>query len=482
MAAATIAIVGAGFSGTLLSLHLVHRCPSSARVILIERNSQFGRGQAYSSGNPTHLLNVPADRMSAFQDQPMHFVQWLHKHDATEIGVPKTPGNSFVSRRLYGSYIRSLLKEELRHGPQKKLELVRGSVHRIDATGPLLRLNLDRGRRIEADIAVLATGNFPPAPIAVEDPSFYDSELYRPDPWSADALEGLDKASPILLIGTGLTMVDMVISLLDQGHNGAIHALSRRGLLPLRHTGGSSPRVAKTYDFPTGLLELTRFMRKEAELAASSKNGNWQLVIDELRPFVQDIWQIMSARDKSRFLRHLRPWWDIHRHRMAGSVADRIDRARQSGQLLVHAGRLLEYRIWNGQAEVTFRQRGTDQITTLLAARIVNCSGPGADYDRIADPLIRSLLDEGGARPDPLRLGLDVSTKGALRNRSGSISRVLFAVGPVTTGAFWEVMAVPDIRRQCELLAQHLAELTKGALAKPEPASLKPRASAMQAT
>ncbi|MBV8400342.1 MAG: FAD/NAD(P)-binding protein [Acetobacteraceae bacterium] len=465
----TIAVIGAGFSGSLLSVHLLRRCPASVRVILIERNAQFGRGQAYSTGNPTHLLNVPAGRMSAFHDQPMHFVHWLRSQDATELGVPRASESSFVSRRLYGQYIRSLLKEELRRESHKKLELVRGSVHRVDRTGPTLRLSLDRDRWIEADLAVLATGHFPPAPVPVQEQSFYDSGLYRPDPWSPDALEGLDQSSPILLIGTGLTTVDVVISLLDQGHTGPIHALSRRGLLPLRHSARSSPSADTRYEFPTELLELTRFLRKEAAQAARSEDGSWQQVVDDVRPLVQDIWQAMPAADKSRFLRHLRPWWDIHRHRMAPSVAARIDRARHSNQLRIHAGRVLDYEIRNDGADVTFRHRGTDQTTTLSVARVINCSGPGADYERVADPLIRSLLDEGTARADPLRLGLDVTTKAALRSRSGSISRRLFAVGPVTKGAFWEMTAVPDIRRQCELLAQHLAELVVPFSFRPRP-------------
>ena len=184
-------------------------------------------------------------------------------------------------------------------------------------------------------------------------------------------------------------------------------------------------------------------------------------MVDALRPFTQDVWQAMSLQDRVRFLRHLRPWWDVHRHRMPGPVADRIELARTRRQLRTRAGRIQGFRIEDGMVDVIYRPRGSDVTATLLAARVVNCAGPGADYERIADPLIHTMLREGTARPDALRLGLDVTGTCALRLGTGAISRRLFAVGPVTKAAFWEMTAVPDIRRQCELLAQHLAALVR---------------------
>jgi uncharacterized NAD(P)/FAD-binding protein YdhS len=167
--------------------------------------------------------------------------------------------------------------------------------------------------------------------------------------------------------------------------------------------------------------------------------------------------------DKRRFLRHLRPWWEVHRHRMAGPVGTRIDAAIVSGQLRIQAGRIRSYDIEGPLVRANFRPRGAEALASYRVARVVNCAGPGADFDRIAHPLVRALLDEGTVRPDPLRLGLEVTGTCALLNRTGAISRRLFAVGPVTKGAFWEMTAVPDVRRQCELLALHLAGLVKAA-------------------
>lgn len=462
MSGSTIAVIGSGFTGTLLSLHLLRRCPPTTRITLVERNAQFGRGQAYATGNANHVLNVPAGRMSAFHGQPGHFLEWAQAHPQPDCEGCGLTAGSFVPRRFYGVYIRSLLKEELKRSPGHRLELVRGDAQSIDRTGTPLRIRLDRDRVIEADLAVLAIGNFPPAPMPVADPWFYDTAQYRPDPWAPGALAGLDPAAPVLLIGTGLTTVDVVISLLDQGHTGPIHCLSRRGLLPHRHASGAGQPIPAEHAFPTVLTELLRFMRREAREAARA-GANWQPIVDEIRPFIQDVWQTMSPDDKARFVRHLRPWWDVHRHRMAPAVADRIEAARASGQLTIAAGRVQRYEPSGGLVSVTYRPRGRQEERNLLAARVINCSGPTADYDRISDTLIRSLLFEGTARPDALRLGLDVTGTCALRNRSGAISRRLFAVGPVTKGAFWEMTAVPDIRRQCEFLAQHLAGLVRPA-------------------
>ena len=313
---------------------------------------------------------------------------------------------------------------------------------------------------------VLAAGNFPPEPVPVANPDFYDTPFYRPDPWAADALTDLDPDDPVLLIGTGLTTVDAVISLLDQGHTGPIHALSRRGLLSRRHATVPRPPPERA-PFPTSLAALTRFMRRESDRAVAQGSG-WQPVVDELRPFTVDVWQTMSLEDRRRFLRHLRPWWDVHRHRMAGQVADRIDAARASGQFQVSVGRIRDYAIRDGRVDVLFRPRGRENPETIRVARVVNCAGPGADYDRIQEPLIRGLLSDGIVRPDPLRLGLDVTANCALLDRSGAISRRLFAVGPVTKGMFWEITAVPDIRRQTELVAEYLAGLVRNA-APPQP-------------
>ena len=458
-----IAIVGAGFSGTLLALHLLQRVPPQTRVVLIERNAQFGRGPAYSTGNSSHVLNVPAGKMSAFHSRPGDFLEWLRGLPADELCDIEAAPTSFVPRRTFGRYVRHLLNLEMKKPDRRdQLELVRGDAIDIAPNGGGLTLTLDRNRTIKVDRAVLAIGNFPSAPPPVADYAFYDTPFYRADPWGPDTLTDLDPETPMLLIGTGLTTIDTVISLLDRGHRGPITALSRRGLVPHRHAGVAPAAILpETDSFPTRVNELCRALREGSERSRDA-GGSWHTVIDELRPITTELWQAMCQKDRARFLRHMRPWWDVHRHRVAGPVADRIDRARASGQLRIRAGRIREYRPRpDGLIDILYQPRFGEGVEAIVAGRVVNCAGPDADYSRIRDPLVRSLLARGVVRPDPLCLGLDVTANCAVLGKDGSISRRLFAVGPVTKGTFWEMTAVPDIRQQAEFLAGQLASLIK---------------------
>jgi uncharacterized NAD(P)/FAD-binding protein YdhS len=459
----TIAIVGAGFSGTLLALHLMRQCAPHVRIVLAERNQQFGRGAAYASGNSSHLLNVPASRMSAFQSRPDDFLDWLRTLPAEERrGVEPQPG-AFVPRSLFGRYVQDLLTSEMKSAVHcGRLDLMRGDVTDIDAPSGGLMLTLTDGAALPVDRAVLAIGNFPPSPPPVADPGFYDTETYRPDPWAPDLLDGLDREASVLLIGTGLTMIDTVVSLLDRGHEGRIFALSRRGLLPHNHlTGASSTSLPESEQLPTQVTALMRFLRARSE-TASAAGGCWQAVIDELRPLTTDIWQTMTIADRRRFLRHLRPWWDTHRHRVSGPVAARMAAARANGQLTIIAGRIRGYaKGERGLVEVAYLPRFKEALDRLAVARVINCAGPESDFARIRDPLVRRLLDKGLVRPDPLGLGLDVTRNCALLDRDGAISRRLFAIGPVTKGMFWEMTAVPDIRQQAEFVAGQLAALVR---------------------
>ncbi|HEV2100388.1 MAG TPA: FAD-dependent oxidoreductase, partial [Stellaceae bacterium] len=363
-----VAIVGAGFSGTLLALHLMRRCPAPIRIHLIERSPRFGRGLAYSTGNLSHVLNVPTARMSAFHDQPDDFLDWLQQ--SSGIAAAVTP-HCFVARQVFGDYVRHHLKEEFRRaaGRRGRLVLTRGEVLdlRIERAG--VTLEIDRDRRIKADIAVLAVGNFPPEPPPIGDRSFYDSDRYRPDPWAADALTGLYPDDPVMLIGTGLTMIDTAISLLDRGHRGPIHALSRRGLLPRRHLAAPAPAAALIErSLPTTTAGLTRTLREEIAVL-TAQGGDWRAVIDGLRPATQDIWQAMPAEERARFVRHLRPWWDVHRHRMPPEVADRIEAAIARGQLTTAATRIRSLAATADGVEITHQLRGRGPLQHLVVQR-----------------------------------------------------------------------------------------------------------------
>ncbi|MGE0119881.1 MAG: FAD/NAD(P)-binding protein [Dongiaceae bacterium] len=456
-----IAIIGAGFSGSLLAVQLLRRFMPGSRVYLIEKNDRFGRGLAYSTGNPNHLLNVRAGRMSAFADEPDHFVNWLRAHAGAK-GLPGGDGNSsdeFVPRRLYGAYIQDLLGNEIwQTGNGRNLFLVPDEAVAIRRRPHCLSVEVRSGRTYEVDVAVLANGNFPHDDAAAH---------YYGQPWSQQALAGLHPDAPVLLIGTGLTMVDTVISLLDQGHRGRIHAVSRRGLLPRRHGDAPSHRPLPLSAIDkSSIVALLHAVRREVRSAEGEENV-WRSVVDAFRPFTQQIWLDLSTAEKRRFLRHLRPWWDVHRHRMAPSVADVIERSVRDGRIELRAARVQAMAADPDGVDVTLRRRGSEAAEILRVARVIDCSGPQCDYARIDNPLIRDLLAQGLARPDPLKLGLDVTLDSALVNRWGAASRQLYALGPVTRGLFWEITSVPDIREQCWRLAALIEDRFSGETADP---------------
>jgi uncharacterized NAD(P)/FAD-binding protein YdhS len=458
-----IAIIGAGFTGSLLALHLLERSQPGDRIYLIERNAQFGRGLAYSTGNPNHLLNVRAGNMSAYADRPDHFVQWLRGLPrATQALLNEYPTvTTFVPRGLYGSYIQQQLGEEIwrrGHGPNLFLvtdEAVHihrepGGTRGSTRTKPL-SVELAVGRRLPVDRCVLATGNLLPSK---------NRGAIIGNPWDEKALSNLDPQSDVVMLGTGLTMVDTVISLLDRGHRGRIVAVSRRGLLPRLHLSAGVDDLPRAWQFATppsghNVLQLLRHVRAACREAAS-QGQDWRVVIDGLRSHTQRLWQEMPTGQRARFLRHLRPWWDVHRHRSATRVMARILEAIQRRQLMVVAGRIESMVPVEGRISVVIRPRGKDGRLTLNAERVLDCTALTPDISKLELPVLRDLIAGGHARPDALGLGLDVTDVGALVDAKGKPAKDLFAVGPITRGTFWEITAVPDIRVACETLADHL--------------------------
>jgi uncharacterized NAD(P)/FAD-binding protein YdhS len=434
-----VAIVGAGFSGTLQAINLLrHKGP---RATLIERGARAGEGLAYGAADPTHILNVRAANMSAFPDDPGHFVRWLEAR-----GTPDA-ATAFVPRVTYGAYLRELLEQALRTAGDR-LTLVQGEVTDI-VPGDGVTIALDGGR-LHADAAVLAVGNLPPHAPPGLDPDALSSERYKGDPWDKTVPEGLADSDTVLVIGTGLTMVDVVLLLDARGFRGRIVALSRRGLLPRPHA--PVPDFDPIEDRPeTVASQLLRTARARCDAVG------WRNAVDELRRFTQAIWANASEAERARFLRHLRPWWDVHRHRLAPQVHARLHAIIERGQLEVHAGKTLGFAERPEGVEVSWRRRGGDLPETLLVQRIVNCTGPQGDLLRTTEPLLQRLAARGLIRPDAAHLGIEVDNQAQTIDADGVINPLLYALGPMTRGAFWEIVAVPDIRQQTWNLARRLS-------------------------
>ncbi|MBP2301121.1 FAD/NAD(P)-binding protein [Azospirillum picis] len=465
-----VVVVGAGFTGSLLTAHLLRNTAVPLTVHLIECDHRPGAGLAYSTPSGGHLLNVRAYNMSAYPDDPRHFLRWLWSRD----GDGRTPpsGHAFVSRALYGTYVQDVLAEAQAEAPERaRLHLIRGEVVDVRPNGPATAarsfdVRLADGRAITGDMVALCIGNFPPSPPSLGSAGAAEalaSDRFIGVPWDFDAISRIDRDAPVAILGTGLTMVDTVLSLLEQGHRGPVTALSRRGLLPQRHeetrpyTTFLHPEV-----MPHTVLDVLIALKADARRAVGD-GYDWRAAFDALRPHHHRIWKHLPMEERRRFLRHARPFWEVHRHRMAPEVADRIDDARESGRLEILAGRLNDLSLTGDGLELRIAPRGGAGTVSRSVGALINATGTNCDYGRIRHPLVRSLLDRGIARPDALRLGLDVTEDGAVIGSDGIPAPSLLALGPVSKAPFWEMTAVPELRSQCAATASRiLAVLSHG--------------------
>ncbi|MGC4982835.1 FAD/NAD(P)-binding protein [Streptomyces sp. DT193] len=454
-----VAIVGVGAAGTLTAVQL---CETATRrrtpldLFLVDPAPEAGRGSAYATTDPRHRLNVPAGGMSCYPDDPGHFTRWLCRH-----GEPTVRGTDFATRYRYGAYLADTLARAIVHAHGTV------AVHRLrtraEACAPApdggLELRLADGHSLAADSVVLATG--PAATTgAWAPPRLRTSERFIGSPWAPRALDGplaepagraRDGASDdVLLVGTGLTAVDLALSLDRPGRT--VHALSRTGLLPQPHALSPAPAMAapEGLDAPT-LRTLRRAVYRHIGRAVRA-HGDWRPALDSLRPHTARLWRSLTPEERAAFLRSEGALWNTHRHRMAPATAESLDRARTARRLRVHTG---------GIADAVPRPDGSELLTLsngrrVTAGWVIDCTGPGP---RPEDPLWRSLFDTGAAVPGPL--GLGVATRdGRLLDTAGRARLAVFTLGAPRRGELWETTAVPEIRVQAaELAEQVLAPL-----------------------
>jgi uncharacterized NAD(P)/FAD-binding protein YdhS len=450
---AVVAVIGGGASGTLTAFYLLREAATARvplRIALIDRNGRHGLGQAYATSNVAHLLNSRAERMSAVAGDADHLVRWAAARGIAHDG--------FLPRAAFGRYLTELLRGAERTAwPAATLSRVTSDVVALTPTGlhRPVRLHLAGDGRIDADMAVLATGNRPPAaPCPVP-----DTPRYVADPWQPGALDGVTDGSPVVVLGTGLTMLDVALTVTGAHRGTVVHAVSRHALLPREHqrppraVGQHGPAVfgpGALAHGPAGLSGLIRNVRA----AAADAPGDWQSVVDSLRPHVADLWQAMTPRDKRVFLRSVARYWEVHRHRVPPATAGRIGLLRSAGRLSVRRGRVVAVSEVPGGLLVRIEEG--DRTAEIAAGWLINATGPAADVTSTPDPLLRGLLSAGLATPDPLRLGLRADAGGALLDASGRTSRTIFTLGPPLRGQLYETTALPEIRDQAAALAAQL--------------------------
>jgi uncharacterized NAD(P)/FAD-binding protein YdhS len=358
----------------------------------------------------------------------------------------RTSAGLFASRGLYGLYLRSILDTAMREAagharlrlfPDEVTDIVRREGGGYDVVGA-------GGQRLEVDGVVLAVGNLPAE--ESDDPRICNY------PWGEKAHRPLRPDLPVLVVGTGLTMVDIAVSLRRRAFTGGIVALSRGGLLPMRHAASAPwPTPAFSADEDISIRKLTTLVRAEVRRAAE-QGLDWRPVIDSLRPVTTRIWSRLPLPERARFLRHVRRYWDVHRHRMAPPHADMIDAMLADGSLTVAAGRVRRMECGADAVRVTYAPRDGTGEKTINVQRVIMASGL-EHISRTRDPLMQRLLDRGLVRMDRQGFGIDTTDGLNVVHADGTVAEDIWALGPIVRGVFWECVAVPDIRVQASQVA-----------------------------
>ena len=436
-----IVIIGGG-AGGVLAAHALLRVASVTDVITQIEPAALGEGLAYATQNERLLLNVRASNMSISADEPAHFVSWLAQTH------PGADGDAFVPRSWYAAYLRDALAQAIAASAGRYRHIA-SLVTDVIPSGVGAMVVLADGSVIAADEVVLAIGhNQPSNPLARWIPAVpriiqgYDWQRIGTDIQSDDA---------VVIIGTGLTMVDSVIALLGNGHRGSITAFSRRGYEPRTHVARATYSAPFTrIDGQRPLSELLHTFRA-AVTAAAAVGIPWQAVVDSLRPHTQGLWQQFGTTTQRRFLRHLRPFWDVHRHRIAPEIAAQLAAAHERGQLRSLTGRVTSAQYNPAEIAVTLATQSGP--VHLHAAYIINCTGPSTDFGTLEAPLIVALRNRGLLNPDALRLGIANGIDARLLDTSGQTIPWLWTIGPLRKGLLWECIAIPDIRNEAKILA-----------------------------
>lgn len=444
-----ITIIGGGASGTLLAVQLLRAAKSEpVEINMIEKRSVIGRGVAYSTTDDVHLLNVPASRMGAFADDVAHFMTWLG-----EKGYDYGP-DSFVPRRIFGEYLRDVLDnaQDEKHD-SVKLNVFEDDAVDISVDSNKAEITLASGETMYSEKAVLAFGNFLPPHPSVADLSFTSHPKYFQSPWHEGVFESIEKNEDILIIGTGLSMVDVVLKLARSGHSGKISAISTRGLLPAVHKLGLAyPSFSDELRSTTRITDMLKSVRAHIKKAEET-GSDWRAVIDSLRPITAEIWQSLPVSEKRYFKQHLSRYWNVARHRMPAEVADILDNLKDEGRLEILTGRLKRI---EGDQRFTVHYTNTGVENNLTADTIINCIGSESNFRKLDSALVSNLFDRGLIRSDALNFGIDALPNGSVVGQNGENSDVIFTLGTALKGTLWETTAIPEIRSQARDLAEVL--------------------------
>ena len=441
------AIIGAGLSGTLTAIRLLQRRSQSLVINIFEMdNQQLFKGVAYASVLKHQLLNVPANHMSLYLDRPLHFYEWL-----LQSGYRCEP-TAFVPRQLFGDYLKQELLKAEENAPRHKLRVYKVEVTHIqkNGDGSFQIFTSDNKIQVSCQELWLCTGNFTPTDIENAPANVKQNERYISNPWSGRLMHKILKHEHVLIVGSGLTMVDQVLSLYKKGHLGKITVVSRRGFLPQPYILANHYQFSILPDFKKcRIVDLIPWFRSEINFAIRQEM-DWHSVINALRDYTSLIWKHLSETDKRSFLMHLRPFWETHRHQVPPESWRMLQELRASSQLEIKAARIISMQSNQKTINVQLRPRCETGSYQMLFDKVINCTGPQSLQKNITSPLMVSLIKAELVQSDSLGLGLLISDDLHAINKTGVTEPNLHIIGPPGKGGLWECTALREIRLQTD--------------------------------
>jgi uncharacterized NAD(P)/FAD-binding protein YdhS len=460
-----IVIIGGGFCGTITATNLIRGAKGPLKITIVNSGAPFNQGIAFNPYSTTHLLNVAAGNMSAFPEDMMHFTNWVKTKDEYSEFETDLLSKTFLPRNLFGEYIQSVWESTLA-SKSNHIEFTLTDDYASDLefnADNSVKVILKTGSPILADYVVLATGNSLPRNPHIANMDYYNSPTYYKNPWAVESVKNLNADGDVLIIGNGLTMVDTVIGLIENGFKNKIYSISTNGfgVLAHRHFGVSYTGLVKElenqYELHRLVSIVNKHIKKVRKLGISAGP-----VIDSLRPYSHKIWQGFSLEEKKQFISKFRHMWGVARHRLPVYIYDIIENLRLEGQLIVHQGKLITITEKENEVSVTFYNAKKKCEETLTVQRVINCTGPETSIYKTLNPLLRKLAEKGIISTDPLELGIntDISTYSII-NSKGQKLHNLYTLGTNLKGSLWETIAVPELRIQCKELATVLLKASE---------------------
>ncbi|UNK40373.1 FAD/NAD(P)-binding protein (plasmid) [Shinella sp. H4-D48] len=459
-----VAIIGGGFTGAALAYHLAGLVGAAAvRIVVYEPRATLGGGLAYDTAVPVHRINVPASRMSLIPSQGEHFQDWLLETGALDDDAEATTpdGHVFARRSTFGRYVAAHLQPLLAAGA---VEHHRARVVAIEPAGKAWRIEAEDGTSLVADHLVLATSHpGPQAPAAIER-ALAGHPRYVADATRPSALAAIRAHDRVLIVGTGLTAADIIAALDAAGHSGNITAVSRRGLRSRGHNLLPQEPFGEFVDPPSRTARALLRQVRRTIAVAEAHGVTWHAVFDRLRAQGGDIWRALPVAERRRLVRFLRPYWDVHRFRIAPQVEAAIEQRLSTGGLGFHAASLVSVvREPDDTIAVTFRPRRGGLPFKGRYNAVVLATGPGHGSILSSQPFLAGLAEAGVLKVDSVGLGIAVDAESRAIGEDGMNVGDIHVAGPLARGTFGELMGLPQVTEHAVFVAERVA----AALARP---------------